>query len=100
MAGSVQGFNPAGTVTIAASTTSATAALAGGGDAVLVYNATNGIAFVVLGAAVATAAGVPVPAGARMLLACPGTVTNVAVILATGATPGNVYFTSGAGTAY
>jgi hypothetical protein len=88
-----QPLQPSGTVTVAASTATATAKLSTGGDACLIYNATTGIAFVRMDAGPATAADTPVPPGARLLLNCPPTVTNCAVILSAGS--GNVYFTRG-----
>ena len=49
--GSTQPFRPAGTATVAASTTAQTVALVGGGNAVLVYNASGATAFFRLGGA-------------------------------------------------
>ena len=97
--GSTQPFVPSGTVTLAATVATAAAPLAGPGDTVLIFNASAGIAFVTFGngAAVATVFGTPVPPGAQMMLYI-GPVANwVAAILSTGT--GNVYVTSGTGTA-
>jgi hypothetical protein len=99
--GSTQPFRPAGTVSISASTTSATASLVGGGNAVLVYNASNATAFFRLGGAgalTAFATDTPVPAGSRMLVGGGPFVTAAAVVL-TGGT-GVVYFTLGDGDTY
>lgn len=99
--GSVSPFSPESTVTIAAlPTASVSATIASDSDAVLVYNPTNGIAFVVLskGTATATSANTPVPPGAQLLLATGEGINEIAVILASTATAGNVYVTSGNGT--
>jgi hypothetical protein len=99
--GSTQPFRPAGTVTLPASTTSANKALAGGGSAVLVYNAASATAFFRLGAAsslTASATDTPVPAGQRMLVDGGPFVTYAAAVLASGT--GNVYFTLGDGDTY
>jgi hypothetical protein len=99
--GSTQPFRPAGTVTLAASTTSANKALAGGGSAVLVYNAASATAFFRLGAAATLAASTsdtPIPPGQMMLVDGGPFVTYAAAILASGS--GNVYFTLGYGDTY
>lgn len=100
--GATQPFRPAGTASIAASTTSASAALVGGGQAVLVYNATAATAFFVLGngttLTATAAAGTPVPAGARMLVDGGPFLNRAAVVLSTGT--GTVYFTLGDGDTY
>ena len=99
--GSTQPFRPAGTAVLSASTTTGTVALAGGGSAVLVYNASGATAFVRLGAATGLAAAVtdtPVPAGARMLMDGGPFVSYAAAILQSGS--GNVYFTLGDGDTY
>jgi hypothetical protein len=98
--GSVQPFQTAtnaSTVTIAATTTVATAALPGNGESVLVYNASAAIAFVRVGGS-ATVNDVPVPPGARMLMQCGAYASLVAVLLSTGT--GNVLFVRGSGTTY
>jgi hypothetical protein len=84
-----------------ASTTTSTAVLAGGGHAVLVYNATGATAFFRLGASpalTATTADTPVPPGARMLVDAGPFVNQVAVVLGSGT--GAVYFTLGDGDTY
>lgn len=99
--GATQPFRPAGSVAVAASTTASNAALAGGGQAVLVYNASTAIAFFRLGGAsalTATIADTPVPPGGRMLVDAGPFVTNAAVVLSTGT--GTVYFTLGDGDVY
>jgi hypothetical protein len=99
--GSTQPFRPAGTAAAAVSTTATTIALIGGGNAVLVYNATNTIAYFRLGGATgltATTSDTPVPPGARMLVGGGPFVSYAAVILAVGS--GTVYFTLGDGDTY
>jgi hypothetical protein len=100
-AGAVQGFKPSGTLTVAASTTSAGGKLPGGGESVLVYNASAAIAFVHFDAqttAATVVADTPVPAGARMLFQVGVFSTYASVVLASGS--GNVYFSRGDGTSY
>jgi len=97
--GSTMPFAASGTVTLAASTTSASGALPTG-DTVLVFNSTAGIAFVAFGsgAATATLAGTPVPPGGTRLLYI-GPIANFgAAILSAGT--GSVFITAGTGTAY
>jgi len=99
--GSTQPFRPAGTVSVAASTSSANVALTGGGTTVLVYNSSAATAFFVLGAASSLSASptnTPVPAGARMLVEAGPFVTYAAAVLASGT--GSVYFTIGDGDTY
>lgn len=100
--GSTQPFRPAGTASVGASTVSASAALVGGGSAVLIYNATAATAFVRLGAAsgmlAAAVTDTPVPAGARMLLDGGPFVRYAAAILSSGS--GTVFFTLGDGDTY
>lgn len=99
--GSTQPLRPSGTASVAASTTSAAVALAGGGTAVLVYNASGATAFFRLGAAsglTALTSDTPVPAGLRMLVDGGPFVSYAAAILSSGA--GTVYFTQGDGDTY
>jgi len=99
--GSTQPFRPAGTATVAASTTAQTVALVGGGNAVLVYNASGATAFFRLGGATgltATTVDTPVPPGRQMLVGGGPFVSYAAVILSAGT--GSVYFTLGDGDTY
>ncbi len=99
--GATQPFRPAGTASVAASVSSANVSLAGGGNAVLVYNASSATAFFKLGAASGLTAALtdtPVPAGGRMLVDAGPFVNKAAAILATGT--GTVYFTLGDGDTY
>jgi hypothetical protein len=98
--GSAQPFSPVSTATIAATTTSQSAPITPA-DSILVNNATGGIVFVALGGVggspVANAAtNAPVPPGSRQLFAGGPYVGSVAVIAAVA---GNVYVSSGSGTA-
>jgi hypothetical protein len=99
--GSTQPFRPAGTATLAASTTTTSITLVGGGTAVLVYNASAATAFFKLGASAgltAAATDTPVPSGARMLVDGGPFVTVAAAVLSSGT--GNIYFTLGDGDTY
>lgn len=95
--GQTQQFRPTGTVTIAASTTSANVTLPTGGDTCVVYNSGTVLAFVRLdgAGAVATSVDFPVPPGAQVVLDCPSTVTTATAITASSTV--TVYFTRGIG---
>ncbi len=89
------------TATLAAGTSSANIALAGTGEAVLVYNASAAIAFIRFGmdnSVVATSADVPIPPGARMLIHAGEFAKTAAALLASGS--GAIYFARGQGTVY
>jgi hypothetical protein len=99
--GSTQPLRVSATVTIAAGTTSAHAALLGTGEAVLVYNASSAIAFLRFGmdgSVPATSADMPIPPGARMLIHAGEFAKSASVVLASGS--GNVYLSRGQGTVY
>ena len=99
--GSTQPFRPSGTVTLAATTTPLAGALVGRGEAVLVYNASTGVAFLRFGTDLtitATLSDVPVPAGTRMLLHAGTIASTVSVVLGGGS--GSVYVSRGDGTVY
>jgi len=96
--GSIQPFGPAGTVSLAAATSSASVALAGGGESVVVTNTAAALAFVRFGAdptVAASAADMPVLPGARVMLAANPLITYAAAVLASGT--GAVLFTRGDG---
>jgi len=86
-----------GTVTVAASTTSADETITPGCHWLRVVNTTDGVAFVKtgIGAVTATSANFPVPAEGTAILKMPSDHVTVGVILASGATSGNVYVTPG-----
>ena len=95
-------FAGAGITTVAASTTSAGAALAGAGDTAVVTNTSAALAWVAFGGgsspplAVAGAC-TPVLAGGQRVVGCGALATQVAVVLATGS--GAVYVERGTGSA-
>lgn len=96
--GSTQPFRPAGTASLSAGTSSASVALAGGGETVVVTNTTTALAYVRFGAdasVAATAADMPVLPGARVMLAANPLITYAAAALASG--NGSVLFTRGDG---
>ena len=98
--GSVQPFQPSYTVSLAASTTPAAQVLPAAGTSVLVTNAAGDYVFVRLGApgVLAAANDIPVPAGGRLLLHAPETVSAISVLLNSGT--GTVFVSRGTGTAY
>lgn len=99
--GSTQPFRVTGTVTLAATTTSAQAALMGLGSSAVIYNASADVAFVEFGpsgAVTASLASFPVPPGGRALVYIGPMTSGVAVILSTGT--GAVYVSRGDGDAY
>lgn len=96
--GSSQPFRPAGTVSLAARTSSANVALAGGGESLLVTNASGSVAFVRLGndkTVTATTSDTPVLPSTCILLGVNPLITTAAAVLASGT--GDVYFTLGDG---
>jgi hypothetical protein len=93
--GSVVPFSPQSTVTVAAGTVAAGGAVPPS-DAVLVFNASIAVAFVSFTGE--AAAGTPIPAGGSRLFAGAPSIRTASVILESGA--GNVYLTTGSGTAY
>jgi len=106
--GSTQPFNPAATVSLAATTASqsvssgiaAPSSGVGGPDAVLVYNASASVAFVAFGNGAATAklASYPVPPGGSRLIAINGNINFASAVLLAGT--GAVYFSFGTGTVF
>jgi hypothetical protein len=96
--GSVTPFRPTGTISFNASTTSASVQLAGGGDSVIVTNATSSLAYVRFGADLSVAASMsdmPILPNARVMLAVNSLITYAAVVLAAGS--GLVLLTRGDG---
>ncbi len=98
--GAVQPFQPSYTVSLAAGAAAVGHALPPAGTSVLVTNAAGDYAFVRLGTAGVVAApnDIPVPAGARLLLHAPETVSAISVLLNSGS--GTVFVSRGSGTAY
>ncbi len=96
--GSIMPFRPTGTVSLAASTSSANAALTGGGDSVVVTNTTASLAYIRFGAdatVAATAADMPVLANARVMLGVNSLIAYAAAVLVSGS--GTVLLTRGDG---
>jgi hypothetical protein len=96
--GSIMPFRPTGTVSLAATTTSASVALAGGGDSMVVTNISASLAYVRFGAdpsVAATVADMPVLPNAHVMLGVNSLIGNAAAILASGS--GTVLFTRGDG---
>ncbi|MDE2516973.1 MAG: hypothetical protein KGL12_13175 [Rhodospirillales bacterium] len=96
--GTLAAFEPTGTVTLAAGTTSASIALAGGGDTVVVTNTSAALAFVRFDAGtggVATPSDMPVLPGARVILGVNSLIVYAAATLVGGS--GNILFTRGRG---
>jgi H2-forming N5,N10-methylenetetrahydromethanopterin dehydrogenase-like enzyme len=96
--GSIMPFRPTGTVSLAAGTNSASVALAGGGDSVVVTNITTSLAYVRFGAdpsVAATVADMPVLAGSRVMLGVNSLIEYAAAVLVSGS--GNVLLTRGDG---
>ncbi len=102
----LQAFLSSGSVSISASTESASAPLAGGGDTVLIVNNTGALAYIQFGTGT-VAQGTPtatanspvvVPPNERMSTFCGPSATQVAVLLSTGT--GTVAIMRGEGDLY
>lgn len=96
--GSLTAFQPTGTATLAAGTSTTSIALVGGGDSVVVTNTAAALAYVRFGAdhtVAATNADMPVQPGARVILGVNALISNAAAVLASGS--GSVLFTRGHG---
>jgi hypothetical protein len=96
--GSSSAFRPSGTVSITAGTTTSAVALNGGGESVLVTNATSSLAFVRFGAdasVIASTSDMPIQPAARVMLAVNPFITYAAILLMTGT--GTVFLTRGDG---
>lgn len=96
--GSTAPFRPTGTVSLSAGTSSASVALIGGGESVVVTNISASLAYVRFGAdssVAASNADMPVMANARVMLAVNSLVRYAAAVLASGS--GTVLFTRGDG---
>jgi hypothetical protein len=96
--GSIMPFRPTGTVSLGATATSASVALSGGGDSIVVTNISASLAYVRFGAdpsVAATAADMPVLPNSHVMLGVNSLIGNAAAILASGS--GTVLFTRGDG---
>lgn len=96
--GSVSAFLPAGTASIAATTTASAIALVGGGETVVVTNASASVAFVRFGtdpSVTASSVDMPVLANSRVVLTVNPIVSYAAIVLTSGT--GSVFVTRGNG---
>lgn len=96
--GSVTPFRPTGTAALTATTSSASIALSGGGETVVVTNISGSLAYVRFGADASVAASpvdMPVLANSRATLSINGLVSHASAVLMTG--NGTVLFTRGDG---
>ena len=98
--GTVQPFQPSYTVPVAVSTLATSTTLPPGGSSVLITNGASDYIFVRLGVpgVFATPNDMPVPAGARLLLHAPDTVSAISVLLNSG--NGTAFISRGTGSAY
>lgn len=97
--GASSAFRPTGTVALTAGTTSTSIQLAGGGESVVVTNATSSLAYVRFGAdssVAASSSDMPVLPNSRVMLAVNSLITFAAALLVVGS--GNIAFTRGDGT--
>jgi len=96
--GSTMPFRPTGTVSLTAGTTSASLALAGGGESVVVTNITASLAYIRFGAdpsVAATTADMPVLPNARVMLGVNSLIGYAAAVLVSGS--GTLLLTRGDG---
>lgn len=96
--GSVSPFRPTGTVGVSVGSTSSNTALSGGGDSVVVTNATSALAYVRFGSdptVVATVADMPILPSSRLILSVNSLITFAAAISPLGS--GTMLFSRGDG---
>jgi hypothetical protein len=96
--GSISPFRPTGTVSLAASSVSSNVALTGGGDTVVVTNASTVLAYIRFGSdstVVANASDMPVLANSRVILSVNSLIANAAAITSSGS--GTILFSRGDG---
>ena len=96
--GSISPFRPTGTVSLAASSVSSNVALSGGGDTVVVTNASTVLAYIRFGSdstVVATNSDMPVLANSRVILSVNSLIANAAAITSSGS--GTILFSRGDG---
>jgi hypothetical protein len=96
--GATSPFRPTGTVSLNATTSSNAVALPGGGESVVVTNATSALVFVRFGAdpsVTATNSDMPILANGKIMLSVNNLIGYAAAI--TGSGGGMVYFTRGDG---
>jgi hypothetical protein len=96
--GSVSPFRPTGTISVSVGTVSANAPLAGGGDSIVVTNATTSLVYVRFGSdptVIASTADMPILAGSRLILSINSLISYAAAISPSGS--GAVLFSRGDG---
>lgn len=96
--GSVSPFRPTGTTSLAAGAISSNIPLVGGGDTVVVTNASASLAFVRFGSdsgVVATVADLPVLANSRVIVSINSLIGYGAAVVPAGS--GTIYFSRGDG---
>ncbi len=96
--GSVSPFRPTGTVSVSAGNSSANVALTGGGDSVVVTNASTSLVFVRFGSdstVTASTADMPVLANSRVLLSVNSLIAYASAVAPSGS--GLVMFSRGDG---
>ena len=96
--GSVSPFRPTGTVSVSVSNVSANACLFGGGDFVVVTNATNALAYVRFGSdptVMASNSDMPILGNSRLILSVNSLISYAAAVSPSGT--GNILFSRGDG---
>jgi hypothetical protein len=96
--GSVSPFRPTGTVSVSVGNVSSNTPLSGGGDSVVITNATTALAYVRFGsdmAVTATVADMPVLAGSKIILSINSLISYVAALSPSGS--GSILFSRGDG---
>jgi hypothetical protein len=96
--GSVSPFRPTGTVSVSVGSVSSNALLSGGGDSVVVTNATGALAYIRFGSdatVTASSADMPVLAGNRVILSVNSLISYAAAVSASGS--GSILFSRGDG---
>ena len=96
--GSVSPFRPTGTVSVSAGNVSSNTPLSGGGDSVVITNATTALAYVRFGSdttVTASTTDMPVLAGNRVILSINSLISYAAAISPSGS--GSILFSRGDG---
>ena len=96
--GSVSPFRPTGTVSVSVSNVSSNTPLSGGGDSIVVTNATTSLGFVRFGSdmtVTASTTDMPVLAGSRVILSINSLISYAAAISPSGS--GSILFSRGDG---
>ena len=96
--GSVSPFRPTGTVSVSTGSVSANVRLTGGGDSVVVTNATTGLSYIRFGSdptVTASTGDMPILAGSRLILSVNSLISYAAAISPSGS--GSMLFSRGDG---